>query len=59
MTDLAAERGAYQILTPGGAGELVRATGFPLNLQPLVGGLPPDLAWKYLDAAAAVSAPDA
>ncbi len=59
VTDLAAERGAYQILTPGGAGELVRATGFPLNLQPLVGGLPPDLAWKYLDAAAAVSAPDA
>ena len=29
----------------------------PLGLQPLVGGLPPDLAWPYLEAAAAAVAP--
>ncbi len=52
--DLAAEHGAYQIVTPATARELLRG-GFPLNLQPLVGGLPPDLAWPYLESAAAVS----
>jgi alkanesulfonate monooxygenase SsuD/methylene tetrahydromethanopterin reductase-like flavin-dependent oxidoreductase (luciferase family) len=56
---LAAEKGAYQILTPAAARDLLRESGFPLNLQPLVGGLPPDLAWKYLETAAAVSAPAA
>ena len=59
VADLAAERGAYQIVTPDAARDLVRDTGFPLNLQPLVGGLPPDLAWKYLDAASAASNSDA
>jgi alkanesulfonate monooxygenase SsuD/methylene tetrahydromethanopterin reductase-like flavin-dependent oxidoreductase (luciferase family) len=54
VEDLAAERGAYQILTPDDARALL-ATGFPLNLQPLVGGLPPDLAWPYLEAAAAAA----
>jgi alkanesulfonate monooxygenase SsuD/methylene tetrahydromethanopterin reductase-like flavin-dependent oxidoreductase (luciferase family) len=54
VTALAAERGAYQIVTPPAARELV-AGGFPLNLQPLVGGLPPDLAWPYLEAAAAAT----
>ena len=52
VTELAAERGAYQILTPAEAGALVARTGFPLNLQPLVGGLPPELAWPYLETAA-------
>ncbi len=52
VTDLAAEKGAYQIVTPDEARELVR-TGFPLNLQPLAGGLPPDAAWPYLEAAVA------
>jgi hypothetical protein len=28
--------------------------GFPLNLQPLVGGLPPELAWPYLETGASV-----
>ena len=32
--------------------------GMPLGLQPLVGGLPPDLAWPYLEAAAAALAPE-
>ena len=49
---MAAENGAYQILTPAEARALV-AMGTPLGLQPLVGGLPPDLAWPYLEAAAA------
>ena len=31
------------------------ARGIPLALQPLVGGIPPDVAWRYLEAAAAVS----
>ncbi len=56
VAELAAEKGAYQILTPAEALELTGA-GFPLNLQPLVGGLPPDLAWPYLEAAAALWAP--
>ena len=54
VTELAAERGAYQILTEAQARDLV-LDGMPLNLQPLVGGLPPDLAWPYLEAASAVA----
>ena len=55
VAELAAEHGAYQIVTPDEARELSKS-GFPLNLQPLVGGLPPDLAWPYLEAAAAAVA---
>jgi len=51
---LAAEKGAYQIVTPAEARELIR-NGHPLGLQPLAGGIPPDLAWPYLEAAAAVA----
>jgi alkanesulfonate monooxygenase SsuD/methylene tetrahydromethanopterin reductase-like flavin-dependent oxidoreductase (luciferase family) len=51
--ELAAENGAYQILTPDQARAEV-AAGRPLGLQPLVGGLPPDLAWPYLEAAASL-----
>jgi alkanesulfonate monooxygenase SsuD/methylene tetrahydromethanopterin reductase-like flavin-dependent oxidoreductase (luciferase family) len=51
---LEAERGAYQILTPDEAARFV-ARGIPLNLQPLVGGLPPDVAWRYLENAATVA----
>jgi alkanesulfonate monooxygenase SsuD/methylene tetrahydromethanopterin reductase-like flavin-dependent oxidoreductase (luciferase family) len=50
--ELRAERGAYQIITP----EEARAyldRGAVLALQPLVGGLPPDIGWRYLEAAAA------
>ncbi len=49
---LKAERGAYQIITPEEAAAIV-AGGSPLALQPLVGGLPPEVAWRYLEAAAA------
>jgi alkanesulfonate monooxygenase SsuD/methylene tetrahydromethanopterin reductase-like flavin-dependent oxidoreductase (luciferase family) len=55
VAELRREKGPYQILTPGEAAELVAKTGH-LGLQPLVGGLPPKLAWPYLEAAAAVCA---
>ena len=55
IKEMAAEKGAYQILTPDEARALV-GKGMPLGLQPLVGGLPPDLAWPYLEAAAAAVA---
>jgi alkanesulfonate monooxygenase SsuD/methylene tetrahydromethanopterin reductase-like flavin-dependent oxidoreductase (luciferase family) len=51
---LRTERGEYQILTPAEAADYV-ARGIPLALQPLVGGIPPDVAWRYLEAAAAVT----
>ena len=56
VEELAAERGEYQIITPQEAASYV-ARGIPLALQPLVGGIPPDVAWRYLEAAAAVAAP--
>jgi alkanesulfonate monooxygenase SsuD/methylene tetrahydromethanopterin reductase-like flavin-dependent oxidoreductase (luciferase family) len=52
---LRAEKGEYQIITPAEAADYV-ARGIPLALQPLVGGIPPDIAWPYLEAAAAVIA---
>jgi len=52
VQELETERGAYQIITPDEAGRQI-ADGTPLALQPLVGGLPPDVAWRYLEAAAA------
>jgi alkanesulfonate monooxygenase SsuD/methylene tetrahydromethanopterin reductase-like flavin-dependent oxidoreductase (luciferase family) len=56
VAELQAERGQYQILTPDEASALV-ASGTPLGLQPLVGGLPPDLAWPYLERAVAAISP--
>ena len=56
VAELAAEKGAYQIVTPAEARALI-ADGHALGLQPLVGGIPPDLAWPYLETAAAVSVP--
>jgi alkanesulfonate monooxygenase SsuD/methylene tetrahydromethanopterin reductase-like flavin-dependent oxidoreductase (luciferase family) len=53
VEELAAERGAYQIITPAEAAVYV-AAGIPLALQPLVGGIPPETAWRYLESAAAV-----
>jgi len=52
VAELRAERGAYQIITPDEAAAY-GARGIALALQPLVGGLPPHLAWPYLEAAAA------
>jgi alkanesulfonate monooxygenase SsuD/methylene tetrahydromethanopterin reductase-like flavin-dependent oxidoreductase (luciferase family) len=53
---LSAERAAYQIITPADARALIEG-GHPLALQPLVGGLPPDLAWPYLEVAARFASP--
>lgn len=54
VDELRREEGDYRIVTPEVAAAYV-ARGVPLQLQPLVGGLPPDLAWPYLEAAVAVS----
>lgn len=54
VEELRAERGDYRIVTPEEAAAYV-ARGVPLPLQPLVGGLPPDVAWPYLEAAMAAS----
>jgi alkanesulfonate monooxygenase SsuD/methylene tetrahydromethanopterin reductase-like flavin-dependent oxidoreductase (luciferase family) len=54
VDELRAERGQYQIVTPDEARAMI-AQGGQLALQPLVGGLPPELAWPYLEAAAAAS----
>jgi len=53
---LQAERGAYRIITPDQARASIER-GIPLALQPLVGRLPPDLAWPYLEAAADAASP--
>jgi alkanesulfonate monooxygenase SsuD/methylene tetrahydromethanopterin reductase-like flavin-dependent oxidoreductase (luciferase family) len=53
VAELRAERGAYQILTPDEARRYAE-NGTALALQPLVGGLPPDIGWRYLESAAAV-----
>ena len=56
VAELRAEEGPYRIITPDAASELL-ARGFPLALQPLVGGIPPEIAWRYLEQAAAVGPP--
>ncbi|CUU54770.1 Flavin-dependent oxidoreductase, luciferase family (includes alkanesulfonate monooxygenase SsuD and methylene tetrahydromethanopterin reductase) [Parafrankia irregularis] len=45
--ELRAERRSHQILTVDEAVNRVRAGGI-LQLHPLVGGLPPDVGWRYL-----------
>jgi alkanesulfonate monooxygenase SsuD/methylene tetrahydromethanopterin reductase-like flavin-dependent oxidoreductase (luciferase family) len=48
VDELRAEAGAYQILTPTEAVDLVHTHGY-LALHPLCGGVAPDLAWKSLN----------
>jgi alkanesulfonate monooxygenase SsuD/methylene tetrahydromethanopterin reductase-like flavin-dependent oxidoreductase (luciferase family) len=55
VEQLRAENGAYQIITSDEAARYI-ANGHPLALQPLVGGLPVDVAWRYLDTAVSVCA---
>jgi alkanesulfonate monooxygenase SsuD/methylene tetrahydromethanopterin reductase-like flavin-dependent oxidoreductase (luciferase family) len=55
VDELRAEHGEYQILTPDEAKSYVQR-GVPLALQPIVGGIPPDIAWRYLEQAVAVLA---
>jgi len=52
---LRAEGGPYRIFTSDEATEYVRG-GRPLPLHPLCGGVPPDVAWPYLERAAAAAA---
>jgi alkanesulfonate monooxygenase SsuD/methylene tetrahydromethanopterin reductase-like flavin-dependent oxidoreductase (luciferase family) len=47
VQELRAEDASHRIVTVDQAVELVR-TGMPLQLHPLIGGLPPEVAWRYL-----------
>jgi alkanesulfonate monooxygenase SsuD/methylene tetrahydromethanopterin reductase-like flavin-dependent oxidoreductase (luciferase family) len=47
VEELRAEQGPYQIVTPADAVARIRS-GQPLGLQPLCGGLSPDVAWESL-----------
>jgi alkanesulfonate monooxygenase SsuD/methylene tetrahydromethanopterin reductase-like flavin-dependent oxidoreductase (luciferase family) len=47
VDELRAEGGNYRIVTPEEAVALIHANGY-LGLQPLCGGLDPDLAWRSL-----------
>jgi alkanesulfonate monooxygenase SsuD/methylene tetrahydromethanopterin reductase-like flavin-dependent oxidoreductase (luciferase family) len=47
IDELRTENGSYRLVTVDGARELLAAHG-TLGLQPLCGGLPPDLAWQSL-----------
>jgi hypothetical protein len=47
VEELRSENRTHRILSVEEAAETVR-TGMPLQLQPLVGGVPPEVAWPYL-----------
>jgi alkanesulfonate monooxygenase SsuD/methylene tetrahydromethanopterin reductase-like flavin-dependent oxidoreductase (luciferase family) len=47
VEELRAEGASHRIVTVDEAVALVRA-GTPLQLHPLIGGLPPETAWRYL-----------
>jgi alkanesulfonate monooxygenase SsuD/methylene tetrahydromethanopterin reductase-like flavin-dependent oxidoreductase (luciferase family) len=49
--ELRAENRSHRILSVDEAVELVRG-GTPLPLHPLIGGLPPEIAWQYLNTVA-------
>jgi alkanesulfonate monooxygenase SsuD/methylene tetrahydromethanopterin reductase-like flavin-dependent oxidoreductase (luciferase family) len=52
---LRAEGGPYRIFTSDEATDYIRS-GRPLPLHPLCGGVPPEVAWPYLEGAAAAAA---
>jgi alkanesulfonate monooxygenase SsuD/methylene tetrahydromethanopterin reductase-like flavin-dependent oxidoreductase (luciferase family) len=47
VDELRAEDRTHRIITVTQAVEMIRS-GVPLPLQPLIGGLPPEIAWPYL-----------
>jgi alkanesulfonate monooxygenase SsuD/methylene tetrahydromethanopterin reductase-like flavin-dependent oxidoreductase (luciferase family) len=47
VDELRAEDRTHRIVSVDEAVEMIRG-GMPLPLQPLVGGLPPEIAWRYL-----------
>jgi alkanesulfonate monooxygenase SsuD/methylene tetrahydromethanopterin reductase-like flavin-dependent oxidoreductase (luciferase family) len=55
VTALREAEGPYRIFTPDEATGYVRG-GQPLPLHPLCGGIPPDVAWPYLELAGAAAA---
>lgn len=55
VTALREAGGPYRIFTPEEAVDYIRS-GRPLPLHPLCGGIPPDVAWRYLEIAGAASA---
>jgi alkanesulfonate monooxygenase SsuD/methylene tetrahydromethanopterin reductase-like flavin-dependent oxidoreductase (luciferase family) len=55
VTALREAGGPYRIFTPEEAVDYIRS-GRPLPLHPLCGGIPPDVAWRYLEIAGTVSA---
>jgi alkanesulfonate monooxygenase SsuD/methylene tetrahydromethanopterin reductase-like flavin-dependent oxidoreductase (luciferase family) len=48
VEELRAEQGAHRVFSVDEAIEHVRTTGW-LPLHPLCGGLPPEIAWRYLE----------
>ncbi len=48
VAELRASNGPYRIFTPDEAIDQIRSRGL-LLLHPLCGGMPPSLAWEYLD----------
>lgn len=58
VSDLREAGGPYRIFTVDEAAEYVRS-GRPLPLHPLCGGIPPDVAWRYLELAATAIEPGA
>jgi len=46
--ELRAENKSHRIVTPDEAVAMIRS-GAPLPLHPLIGGLPPEIAWRYLE----------
>jgi hypothetical protein len=55
VDELRATSPAHKIFSTDEAVEMVRS-GMPLMLMPLCGGLPPEIAWPYLEHAADVVA---
>jgi hypothetical protein len=55
VAGLRAANGPYRVLTVDEAADFMRA-GWALPLAPLCGGVPPDLAWPYLQRAAEAAA---
>lgn len=53
VDELRAQNGSHRVVTTAGARELVAAHGM-LSLQPLCGGLDPEVAWAYLRRASSV-----
>jgi alkanesulfonate monooxygenase SsuD/methylene tetrahydromethanopterin reductase-like flavin-dependent oxidoreductase (luciferase family) len=58
VDELRAEDRSHRIITVEEAVETVRS-GLPLQLHPLIGGLPPETAWRYLRTVTDVVLPEA